>query len=459
MIVGTYRDSELSAGSALSDVLATLRREADVQRIDLVGLEDFEVIEMMEAAAGHELLDEGVELAHAVRRETEGNPFFTTELLRHLGEVGLIRQGDDGRWVATDDLYEQGLPQSVREVVGQRVDRLGPDVRRVLSQAAVIGRDFDVDVLAAVADVDEDQLLDLLDQASDAGLIAENETAVDRYSFAHALTQHTLYDDLGASRRARAHRAIAEAIEVLCGNALESRAGELAHHYVSATKTADTLKALMFSQMAGDQALARLAPADALAWYRQAVDLYHQTEPDETRHCDLLLGLGTAQRQTGDPAHRETLLEAAAIAERLKDAERLVRAALANNRGGVSASGEVDAERVAVLEAALEAVGDADSAERALLVATLSAELTYSEDRQRQSRTRRREPRHGPPARRPTRVSARRERRLQQRHSSAHRRRPTRRSCRRHLDRDNHRRSTGELPGALQPCSCLHPGR
>ena len=116
-----------------------------------MGLEDTEIIEMMERVAGHDLDQEGVDLAHAVRRETDGNPFFTTEMLRHLAETGLVHQDETGRWVASDDLYEKGLPQSVREVVGQRVDRLGEDVRKVLSQAAVIGRDFDIDVLSAVA--------------------------------------------------------------------------------------------------------------------------------------------------------------------------------------------------------------------------------------------------------------------------------------------------------------------
>ena len=385
-ILGTYRDSELSAGNALSDMLASLRREADVQRIDLVGFDDVEVIEMMEGAAGHEMPEDGVALAHAVRRETEGNPFFTTEMLVHLGEAGLVRQDDTGHWVATDDLYKQGLPQSVREVVGQRVDRLGEDARRVLSPAAVIGRDFDLELLAIVADLDEDRVLDVLDQASAAGLVTEVEGTVDRYSFAHALTQHTLYDDLGASRRARAHRKIAEALETLCGTSPEARSGELARHFVAATKTADARKALTYSQMAGNHALAQLAPADALGWFTQALDLYSQTAPDEALHCDLLIGLGTAQRQTGDPTHRDTLLQAAAIAKDLGDANRLVHAALANNRGAMSEAGEVDTERVAGLEDALTAVGDNDSADKALILAILCAELAYSDERERVSR-------------------------------------------------------------------------
>ncbi len=85
--------------------------------------------------------------------------------------------------------------------------------------------------------------------------------------------------------------------------------------------------------MAGDQALAQAAPADALGWFVQALDLYPQLPADESLHCDLLIGLGTAQIRTGDPAHRQTLLNAAAIAQAQGDSARLVAAALANNRG------------------------------------------------------------------------------------------------------------------------------
>lgn len=377
MVLGTYRDSELSSTHPLTDTLASLRREADVQRIDLVGLEDFEIIEMMEQVAGHEMNQDGVDLAHAVRRETEGNPFFTTEMLRHLGESGLVHQDEAGRWVASDDLYEEGLPQSVREVVGQRVDRLGEQTRKILSQAAVIGRDFDLTVLAAVSETDEDGLLDLVDEAVAAGILTEVEGVVDRYSFAHALTQHTLYEDLGATRRARVHRKTADALEHLYGAAPTSHAAELARHFMAATKTADALKALTYSKMAGDEALVQAAPADALGWFRQALDLYLHVPSDEVLHCDLLLGLGVAQRRTGDPAHRETLLEAAAIASADGDRDRLVTAAIANNRGAATASGLVDRDKIGVLERALDAVGPGDSAERARLLAILAIEVAW----------------------------------------------------------------------------------
>ena len=385
MVMGTYRPSDLHSGSALSDTLASLRREASAMRIDLVGLEGLEIVEMMEVFAGHKMDQRGVDLGHAVRQETEGNPFFATELLRHLGESGLVYQNEAGRWVASEDLYEKGLPQSVREVVGQRVDRLGEEMRRVLSQAAVIGRDFDIKVLTAVVGGDEDALLDVMDTGVRAGLLVEVEGAVEYFSFAHALTQHTLYEDLGATRRARAHRKIAEVLEELYGSAPETRAAELARHFVAATKAADATKALTYSKLAGEQALAHLAPADALSWFSQALELFPQVPPDERLRCDLLIGFGTAQRRTGDPAHRQTLLDAAAIAGVLGDRDRLVAAALANSRGSMSTAGQVDHEKARVLEQALDAVGPRDGPERARLLAVLGAEFTFGTDRGRSS--------------------------------------------------------------------------
>ncbi len=379
MVLGTYRDSELSAGDALSDALASISRETPIERFDLLGLEDIEIIAMMEAVAGHTMDQDGVDLAHAVKRETEGNPFFTTELLRHLGETGLVYQDDTGRWVASADLYEKGLPQSVRQVVGQRVDRLGEDARKVLSLAAVIGRDFDIEVLALVAGLDENSVLDVVDRSVQAGLLTEVEGMLDRFSFSHALTQHTLYEDLGASRRARLHSRIADVLEEVHGDALDARAAELARHFVAATKAVDVMKALTYSRKAGEQALAQSAPADALEWFEQALELYGQVDPSPTLHCDLLVGLGTAQRCNGDPRHRQTLLDAAAIARELGDAGRLVAAALANSRGGVSSAGHIDEERLNVLDEALRGLPPTDSVERALLLGTMTAELSYTE--------------------------------------------------------------------------------
>ena len=122
------------------------------------------------------------------------------------------------------------------------------------------------------------------------------------YTFSHALIQHTLYDDLGPTRQARAHRQVAEALEDLCGDDPGPRVGELARHWHGA-QPADPAKALDYSRRAGDAALAALAPGDALHHYARALDLYERADdPDPALGIDLSIGLGTAQRQTGDPA-------------------------------------------------------------------------------------------------------------------------------------------------------------
>jgi len=387
LVLGTYRDTELSHAHPLLDTLAALHRQLRVSRMELSGLDDFGVASYMEAAAGRALDDAGMTLAHAVYRETDGNPLFVGEILRHLSETGAVYYDNaTGRWVGIDDLEKAGLPDSVREVIGARVGRLGASAGRVLALAAVIGRDFDTAVLARAAEISEDNLLDTLDEATAADLVRETTTAPGLYHFAHALIQHTLSEDLGPTRRARAHRQIAEALDDLCGDHPGDRVGELARHWFSASEPKDVAKALDYSRQAADAALGALAPGDALRYYRQALDLYGQHPSDETLRCDLLIGLGTAQRQTGDPAHRETLLQAAAIAKALDDPHRLVTAALANNRGTASAAGQLDTERVAVLENALAALGVPDNVETALLLATLCAELSYSDQLERQRR-------------------------------------------------------------------------
>jgi DNA-binding SARP family transcriptional activator len=376
LVLGTYRDSELSQSHPLTDTLAALHRQSGFSHIGLTGLDDEGVKAMLEASAGQTLDDAGVGLAHALHRETDGNPFFVSEVLRNLNETGAIYQDAAGRWKAEVSLDQIALPDSVRVVIGARVGRLGKDAERVLLLASVIGRDFDLDLLARVTKASEDDLLDILDAAAAAALVRE-VAATGRYAFAHALIQHTLYEDLGHNRRARAHRQVGQALEEICGDRPTPRVGELARHWFSATQPVDLAKAISYSRLAGDAALAALAPADALRYYAQALDLYPQaTDPDPVLGIDLAIGLGTAQRQTGDPGFSGTLLGAARRAADLGDTERLVATALANNRGVVSSVIGLDTDKVEILETALDRL-PTDNPDRALVLATLCAEVTY----------------------------------------------------------------------------------
>lgn len=383
LVIVTYRDAEISSGHPMAEVLAHLHREPGIDRILLRGLGDLDVLALLETLAGHDLDhdSDGLALRDALLAETDGNPFFTVEILRHLSETGAIAQDPTGRWVATTDLSAHGLPTSVREVTGQRVARLGPEVQRVLRLASVIGRDFDLGVLAEVADLDEDRLLDLLEPAEATALISEIAPA--RFTFAHALVEHTLYEELSGTRRSRAHHAVAEAIEARTIGDPGARAGELAYHWGAAISPTDTTKAVTYARQAGDYALATLAPEEAARWYQRGLDLLADAplidgdRVGQHERLQLLVGLGGAQRDLADPAYRATLLDAGNAAGDIGDADTLVSAALATSRGNTANHGGVDHDLIALLERAIRATEGEDSPRRAQLLATLGTEVVY----------------------------------------------------------------------------------
>jgi len=377
LVVGTFRESDV-AGAPLAELLGALHREPGNERIVLGGLDGSEVLAMMEGV-GHQLGEHGLAVRDALLAETDGNPFFVGELLRH-GVDAQVFHPEDGRRAASGSLRRYGWPVSVREVIGRRVALLGDVGRRVLAIASVFGRDFDLDLLAVASELDEDTLLDVMDQACEAALVSNVDG--DRYSFVHALIEHALYDSLSPARCARLHRGAAEAIEAKGRGSTAARVSELAYHWARAPASPENLdKAIYYARAAGDAALARLGPDEALRWYSRALALLEKSSnPDDLLRCHLLVGTGDAQRQTGDRSYRQTLLDAARLAEDIGSAELLVAAALAGNRGWSSTTGTVDTELVAVLEAACAVSANIEPANRAQLLAVLATELTYGQD-------------------------------------------------------------------------------
>jgi hypothetical protein len=201
----------------------------------------------------------------------------------------------------------------------------------------------------------------------------------DWYRFAHALVEHTLYDRLSPTRRAHAHNAIADALETLPSDDPGERTAELAYHWACAQPSVHA-KAVHYARLAGDLALEQLAPDDAIRWYSQALELLGRDETTDSTRCDLLLGLGTAQRQAGSPNFRRTLLDAANFAQRLGDTDRVVQAALTNTRSFAASIGRLDAERVDVLRAAVQAIGTSSRENRARLLAQWAIESIWTPD-------------------------------------------------------------------------------
>lgn len=377
MVLCTYRDTDVDRAHPLSSVLADFRRMPAVTRVALDGLGGDGVRELLTRTAGHELDDTGLAFAEMVQRETSGNPFFVGEVLRHLTETGALVERD-GRWTTDLRPDDAAIPEGIREVVGRRLGRLGDDVEQILRAAAVIGYEFDVDLLADVVARDPDDVLDLLDTARAAGLVVE--VGVDRHRFAHALVRETLHAELSSSRRARQHRKVAEALEARYDGGLDASVIELATHWVEASAGGDPGWAIEYTVRAGDQATTRGAFENAVRWFTTTLDLAEEDDRFDILRRRTLVKLAEAQCLTGSVAdgHANALL-AGRLSIADDDVDTACEALSVTNRATLVDSDPADPDKVALLRTVLS-MRTLTEGQRAVLLGALAIELVYERD-------------------------------------------------------------------------------
>ncbi|MGH7821751.1 MAG: ATP-binding protein, partial [Candidatus Binatia bacterium] len=311
-------------------------------------------------------------LARAISRETEGNPFFVQEIVRHLIEEGVLSP-DGAGWTSRSRLEEIGLPESVRDVIGRRLSRLSEECTKLLTVASVLGREFALDALGRAADLEQERLLEVLDEALTARVVEESPQAVGRYRFSHALVRESLYEELGTLDRFRNHLRIAETLEALYARNPEPHLAELAHHFRQALPGGDVGKAIDYAMRAGDHAAGQLAYEEAAIHFERALQaLELRSDADEKLRCELLLKHGEACWGAGLDTTR-SLKEAADLAEHLGDAETLARAALGCGGNQTTLYVKVGEPLLcSILVRALRALDERDSALRARVTGRLS---------------------------------------------------------------------------------------
>jgi class 3 adenylate cyclase/tetratricopeptide (TPR) repeat protein len=368
LVVSTYRDTDVIANSTIEQVFHDLRRDGLAERITVAGLDQTSTGALVSALAGRPASDDIIKTLHA---ETDGNPFFIEELLTHLVEAGGAHTED--RWQLPNAISEVGVPEGVADLVRRRAARLTEPTQNVLAVAAILGREFDLDVLAPAANVKDDEAADALDEALAIGLV-EEESAGSRYRFAHSLIRSAIEESLGSARRARLHLRIGAVLEATRPADVTS----LAHHYTAGT-AAGAVKACEYSTRAARAALAALAYEEAAAHAERglrAMEIAHSTDP--VARADLLLVLAESRTDLSEvEAAHAAATAAAEEARRLDDASRFVNAVfLYGLTGGVA----VDPTRTALVDEALVRLPSEDSAERALLLATRAEWAFLSED-------------------------------------------------------------------------------
>jgi len=195
---------------------------------------------------------------------TEGNPFFLDEIVR------LFR--GDGDWFAAGSA---GLPVSdgVRATIRQRLAPLPASTLPVLAAAAVIGREFDVALLAAVLRSERSRVVRELAAALDIELVHAIAGRPGRHRFAHALVRETIYEGIPQGERSELHRTVAEFLEQRHAGARDASLPELAHHFYEASLAGDDPRAVDYAERAGRQALRMLAYEEAAQQLGRALHL------------------------------------------------------------------------------------------------------------------------------------------------------------------------------------------
>jgi predicted ATPase len=344
----TYREAELDETCCLNDVLSDLHRERLAVRIKLARLDREQTREMLTVMFQTDISDEFLD---GIYRETQGNPFFIEEVCKALIDEGKIYR-ENVEWQRSS-MDEIRIPQSVRLAIQSRVRKLPTQARDVLRLAAIVGREFDFDILQKASGLDEEVLIDALETAERAQLIGElKRTGRETFAFAHGLTMTTLRESISGLRRRRLHRRVAAVIEALRPGDLEA----LAYHYGEA---GDEERALVYVLRAANRARKVYANEEAIRLYSDALDLMHDDAPerfavlasrnqvygvvarreaqrddveamlalaedldDDVHRCDALIAQADFYLETESYRAREPSERAVAIAQRLGDPVR-----------------------------------------------------------------------------------------------------------------------------------------
>jgi AAA ATPase domain len=371
LLVLSARDTDERRSSELRAVLADLECRPG-RRICLGGFDDDELADLTASLLAVNAAAVTSAVSARLRDQTAGNPLYATQLVRHWAESGYLALA------ATEVEFADGamgdeVPANLRNLLWSRVSALGDQVVEVLSAAAVLGTQFAVSAVIEMAGISDSDAMDALDVAEAAGLLAEVAARAPTLRFVHVLVARAVYGGLPRGRRRRLHAQAAEVLAKRAGAPTVHLAAQIAAQYNLGGMLADARR---WAITAGDYAAGQLSPAEAARWYRTALDHGATLDVPDRERAGLLVRLGHAQQQAGDPDALATLTEAAALARGCGASAIVAEAALATDRGFLRLGTAAPAQ-VALVESALE-VADADPATRARLLALL-AEVLISE--------------------------------------------------------------------------------
>jgi predicted ATPase/DNA-binding SARP family transcriptional activator len=388
LVVGIYRPNDVALGRdgerhPLESVVNEFQGLFGDMPLDLGQVEGKHFIDSILDVERNRLSPGFREKLH---RHTRGHPLFTIEILRGLQARGDLVQDEVGAWVEGPGINWAQLPSRVEGVIGERIGRLPAAVQEIIKVASVMGEEFVAEVVARVLKLDERevirQLSGVLDKQhhlvqSQGGQRLEGQR-LSRYRFRHILFQYYLYHSIDEVERAYLHEDVGNELEQLYQSRTEVVTVQLARHFWEAglaTKTLDYLR------QAGEQAIRSFAYQEAVRFFKDAISVLESLpETPERRHQELKLqlALAEAQRKAGHIAQAlDTFQLSAEMAGELGTPEDLVRAAMGYEE--LRWRYNLPAERATrLLEGALSALGEEDSALRVRVLVSLSRAMFTS---------------------------------------------------------------------------------
>ncbi|MEA2450577.1 MAG: hypothetical protein QOG63_2509, partial [Thermoleophilaceae bacterium] len=344
MVVSTLRDTELGRSTTLQRLTRELRALPGTLHMALDGLDASAIGDLARAIRSDDLAPGDASRLHS---RTHGNPFFAARLLE-----------------SDDPLAGWPLPERVEDLVWEEIARLSADAQNCLAVAATVGVEFDLGGVMRVAGYGEDRALDALDEAVVAHVVRELPSGVGRYEFRHELIRDVIYTGLTATRRAHLHRRVAEFLEDQRREDGDPPLRAIVEHLRQARDLVPAGELADRVVRAADAAAAERTHSDAAALYAEAVDLLADRPDDAERRCRVLIALGHARRRAAHGDGVETaFFEAAQAARDQRRPDLLISAALGLCAVPFSAGDRpVDLALVALLEEALEAAPDSDTA-------------------------------------------------------------------------------------------------
>jgi predicted ATPase len=302
LVIGTYRPAEV-AGRAhpLAAIKQDLQVHGQCVELALPALDAAEVEDYLAARFPRQQLP--LHLGRSIHQATEGNPLFVVNLVDDWTARGVLVERDEG-WMLDAPLaaVRTGVPDTLRQMIERQLDRLTPEVRRMLEAASAVGSEFSTAAVAAALEEREEPVDEWCEDLAGRELFlrprgidaAAAGAIAGRYEFRHALYRQVLYERMSATRRVRLHRRIGEWQEGVYGALVHEHAAELAVHFEEGH---DPARAVHHLDAAAKNAMRKQAYQEAAALLGRALDLLAglpQTAEYRRQELSLRMALGTS---------------------------------------------------------------------------------------------------------------------------------------------------------------------